>query len=172
VPGTGRGAPATDVGVCLDREPSCLEEHFRGYFGQGTIFVGYGKVHEVGAVENGVQPRNAIDELLLEQAWLARSDALLHGCEAGGKTTDLDAGGCDGLAAEFEGGTVFHRTGHQKSVDAEGGIVRAHELEVRVHHAVSGLPRREMGEAEGVEIDGGVWDVTLSKKIGRFAENG
>jgi hypothetical protein len=29
-----------------------------------------------------------------------------------------------------------------------------------------------MGEAEGVEIDGGVWDVTLSKKIGRFAENG
>jgi hypothetical protein len=67
---------------------------------------------------------------------------------------------------------VLNGTRNKKSADTEGRIVPGHGLEIGVHYGVTGFARREMGEAEGVEINGCVWDVALREKIGRFAENG
>jgi hypothetical protein len=72
----------------------------------------------------------------------------------------------------LEGGTAFNGAGDQEAADTVGGIVRADGLEIGVHDAVGRRLRGEPGEAEGVEIDGGVRDLALGKKVGGLAEDG
>src|SRR6267378_1124567 len=90
----------------------------------------------MGAVEDGIQLRYSCDEIVLQGAYFAGLDAVLHGLQACGQAADDNLGSRYGVAALLQFGLAFYGAGQEKSRYTCIRVVFPDGVEVLIHQLV------------------------------------